>query len=101
MSETNPMTEATPASTTSPARGQLGAVVRGLLRQPRFVVAAAVLLLCAIGFNAAARALHFRKLPLKLQVRALDDKTTGIGPVLGGRWAQVGEDRPLPPETEK
>jgi hypothetical protein len=60
----------------------------------------AVLLVCTIGFNAAARALHFRKKPLKLQVQGLDAKD-GIPPIIAGRWVQLGIDRPLPPDTEK
>ena len=100
---TSSVNEATTTPSPLPAREpvQLGPVVRGLIRQPRFMIAAGLLLVCAVGFNAAARALHFRKVPLKLQVKALDDKQAGIPAVLAGRWAQVTDDRALPPEVEK
>ena len=107
MSDSTPsVNEETPAGSAPPAAEHplaagIGSVVRGLLRQPRFLIAAGLLLVCAVGFNAAARALHFRKTPLKLSVKALDDKQTGIPGIIAGRWAQVSDDRVLPPEVEK
>ncbi|QOV87657.1 hypothetical protein [Humisphaera borealis] len=76
--------------------------VRKVLREPRFLVAAVVLLVCAAGFNAAARSLqlHFRKQPVPLAVKSLDDKNEGVSSVLGGRWIQVTDDQPLTADVE-
>lgn len=122
---TNPAAEAstatapaaTPAPAVTPSKGNVGRAVRTLVRQPRFLIAAGLLLVCAVGFNSlvAAMQLHFRKLPLKLQVKALDDKETGISPTLPvertsradlppdvvGRWVQMTVDRPFPADIEK
>lgn len=105
MSETNtPDTRvAAPPPPVGPAPRSFGAVAAGLLRQPRFLVAAGVLLVCAVGFNAAAEYLqvNFRKLPVPMRVRALDDAEQGVPAVIGGRWVQVSEDRPLSGDVEK
>jgi hypothetical protein len=85
-----------------PARPPAGGLARQLC-QPRFLIAAGLLFACAIGFNATAQALqlHFRKQRLELRVPALDDKAVGVGRVLGDRWVQVTEDRPMSGDLEK
>jgi hypothetical protein len=97
-----PPASAVPTASAAP-RASAAAALRGLLRQPRFLVAAGLLLVCAVGFNAAAQALqlHFRKQRLELRVPALDDKSAGVKRVLGGHWVQVGEDRPMSADLEK
>jgi len=98
------MSNSTPQASapTSPSDARCRSLVGRLLRQPRFLVAAGVLLICAAGFNAAARSLqlHFRKQAVPLSVKALDDKTEGIPSKLGGRWIQVSEDQPLSSDVE-
>lgn len=105
MSETNPNTPSATEGTASPsavAAPRRRGTVASLLRDPRFIVAALVLLLCAVGFNAAARSLqlHFRKQPVPLAVKSLDDKTEGLPALIGDRWLQVTEDQPLSPDVE-
>jgi hypothetical protein len=106
-----------PAANPTLSKAGWGRAARSLLRQPRFLIAASLLLVCAVGFNSLVTAmqLHFRKLPLKLQVKALDDKETGIAsalpsersarpdlaPDVVGRWVQVGADRPFTADIEK
>ena len=92
-----------------PARSPTSGAWRGLVRQRRFLVAAGLLLVCAVGFNATAQALqlHFRKQRLELRVPALDDKSAGLPATLGGKgtpggtWVQVSEDRPMSGDLEK
>jgi hypothetical protein len=87
-------------------------VLRDLVRQPRFLVALAILLLFAVGFNVLAAHLNFEKRPLKLSVKGLDDKETGIGAALpvanpnlapekAGRWVQMTPDRPMAANVEE
>lgn len=85
-----------------PKAAERPSVLRTLIRQSRFLAAAGVLLVCAAGFNAAARSLqlHFRKQPVPLAVKALDDKAEGIPAKLGGRWVQVTDDQPLSGDVE-
>jgi hypothetical protein len=65
-------------------------------RQPAFAVAAAVLLVAAVGLNGAVTTmkLHFKKLPVPL-ARDLDQ----IPPLLGA-WLQVSRDEPLDHELQ-
>jgi hypothetical protein len=100
---TQPTISAQPAAASEPRSAAVGPVVRGLLRQPRFLVAAGLLLVCAVGFNVAATSLqlHFRKSPVPLPVKALDDKAEGLPSIVGGRWVQISEDRPLNGDVEK
>jgi len=74
---------------------------RGLLRQPRFIVAASFLLISAVGLNAATTflQLHFRKVAVPLPVKSLSDETEGI-PARLGPWAQALPDEPLNPDIE-
>lgn len=97
-------TDGSPSESSSiPATASVVGVARGLLRQRRFLLAATVLLICAIGFNTATRALqlHFRKLPVPLAVKALDDKVEGLPLKIQGRWLAVGDDQPLNADVEK
>ena len=77
------------------------ASVRRVLRQPRFLAAAAVLLVSAVGLNAATGflQLHFRKVAVPLAVKSLDDPKEGIPPKLGP-WLQVSVDQPLSEDLE-
>jgi hypothetical protein len=77
------------------------AAARGLLRQPRFIVAAAFLLISAVGLNAATTflKLHFRKVAVPLPVKSLTDETEGL-PARLGPWAQALPDEPLNPDME-
>lgn len=77
------------------------ASVRRVLRQPRFIAAAAVLLVSAVGLNAATSflQLHFRKVAVPLPVRSLDDPKEGI-PAKLGPWLQVSVDAPLSEDVE-
>lgn len=86
----------------APSTGRPVSAVHGLLRDRRFLAAAAVLLVCAGGFNAAARSLqlHFRKQAVPLPVRSLDDKVEGLPATIGGRWLQVTDDQPLTADVE-
>lgn len=70
-------------------RASLGRIVR----QPRFVAAAAVLLISAVGLNAATELmqLHFRKVAVPLPIKALDDEAEGI-PAQLGPWLKVRDD---------
>jgi hypothetical protein len=94
----------TESTSTAPAAdvGVSGSIIGRLFRQPRFLIAAAVLLIGAIGFNAASLALqlHFRKQPLPLRVKALDH-ADGIPKMLNNRWLMAGVDEPLKPDVEK
>ena len=84
----------------APSTGGL-AVARGLLRQPRFIVAATFLLISAVGLNAATTflKLHFRKVAVPLPVKSLSDETEGLPDRLGP-WAQALPDEPLNPDME-
>lgn len=75
--------------------------LRRVLKQPRFVGAALLLLICAVGINAAEQfmRLHFRKEAVPLRVKALDDASQGL-PARIGPWVQVSVDQPLKPEIE-
>lgn len=92
----------TSTSSVSPPKAPVASPVKRLLRDPRFIVAAVVLTVCAAGFNAAARALqlNFRKLAVPLPVKSLDDKAEGIPATLASRWIQVTDDRPLSSDVE-
>lgn len=74
---------------------------RGLLRQPRFIVASGFLLISAVGLNGAAQflKLHFRKVAVPLPVKSLSDESEGI-PAQFGPWVQASIDEPLDPEVE-
>ena len=82
-------------------RASFPSAVRQALRQPAFLVAAAFLLVSAIGLNAASQflQLHFRKVAVPLPVRSLSDETEGI-PARLGAWTQATVDEPLDPEVE-
>ena len=87
---------------TTPAGATTPSPARPLWRDGRFLVAAAVLLVSATGFNAAAQYLqvHFRKQAVPLPVRSLDDKVEGLPAKVGGRWLQVTDDQPLNADVE-
>jgi hypothetical protein len=91
-----------PRAAATPPPSATSSPVRALLRDPRFLAAAAVLLVSAAGFNAAAQYLqvHFRKQAVPLPVRALDDKVEGVPAKIAGRWLQVGDDQPLNADVE-
>jgi hypothetical protein len=78
------------------------ASVRRVLRQPRFIAAALVLLVSAVGLNAATGflQLHFRKVAVPLPVKGLDDPKEGIPSKLGP-WLQVSVDERLSDEFEQ
>ena len=92
----------------SPAVSPVWAAARRVLRQPRFVVAAVVLAVAAVGLNAATEflRLHFRKQAVPLRVPSLIDENAGIAAELGsdkspaGRWVQVSHDEPMNPDVE-
>jgi hypothetical protein len=75
--------------------------VRRVLRQPRFIAAALVLLVCAVGLNAATGflQLHFRKVAVPLRVKSLDDPKEGI-PSKIGHWLQVSVDERMSEDVE-
>lgn len=70
--------------------------LKKLMRQPAFVLVAAVLLVTAITLNAATQfmQLHFQKKPVPL---AQDLKTI---PSQLGHWVQVSKDEPIEPDME-
>jgi hypothetical protein len=73
----------------------VGALKR-VLRQPAFVVAAGLLLVAAIGLNAAVGSLklHFKKEPVPLK------HELGTIPARLGSWVQVSQDKALDKEVE-
>src|SRR5688572_19800164 len=75
-------------------RSRTSGRARGLL-QPGFLAAVGVLLVAAVGLNAAVGAmrLHFKKLPVPLE-HSLYDPEHGIPSSLG-HWVQVSKDEPL------
>jgi hypothetical protein len=96
-----------PASASAASAPFRGAAAK-LLKQPRFIVAAMVLLIAALSLNGATQflKLHFRKLPVPLRVPSLRDPALGIAPVLdgdavnAGKWVQVSRDEVLTHEVE-
>ena len=78
-------------------KGPLFAALKKALHQPQFLAAVAVLLLAAIGLNAAVSAmqLHFKKLPVPL-ARDLHS----ISPIFGD-WVQVSRDEPLQHDVQE
>jgi hypothetical protein len=74
-----------------------GALVVRSFRAPQFVVAAALLLLSAVGLNAATEflKLHFKKQPVALRI-PLENLPARLGP-----WVQVSRDQPLAEDTEE
>ncbi len=75
-----------------------GTSIKRIFSQPSFLIAAAVLLVAAIGLNGATAALqlHFKKEAVPLRVK-LDD-LAGVPSTLG-KWVQVSHDEPLDPLT--
>jgi len=79
-----------------------------VLRQPRFLIAAVVLLVSAVGLNAATQflQLHFRKQRVELRVPSLGDPAQGVAAVLdgdkvaAGRWIQLTKDEVLSSDVE-
>jgi hypothetical protein len=88
-----PQTSTAPKAAPAPDFGRAFAKV---LRRPAFVVVAAVLLVAAIGLNAAVNfmALHFKKEPVALA------HELGTIPGRIGTWVQVTQDQPLDSEME-
>jgi hypothetical protein len=86
---------------TVPGGSPLAASARRLMRQPKFLCAAAILLISAVGLNGATQflKLHFRKEAVPLPIRSLDDVATGI-PATMGHWVQVSKDEPIDPDVE-
>jgi hypothetical protein len=72
------------------------------LSRGAFVAAITVLGVSALGLNATVSFLqvHFKKRPLPLAVRSLNDATEGI-PARMGPWVQVSKDEPIDPEMEQ
>lgn len=72
----------------------LGPAFRSLLKQRAFVLVAAILLVAAVGLNAATQflQLHFRKLPVQ-PARPLVEIPEKMGP-----WLQVSIDETLDPD---
>lgn len=91
-----------------PDGASVGAAVRRVLRQPRFLIAAFVLLVSGVGLNAASQflQLHFRKQAVPLRVPSLGDPNQGVAAVLdgdkvaAGRWIQVTKDEVLNSDVE-
>lgn len=73
-----------------------GKAAANVLRRPAFIIAAVVLLLAAVGLNAAVNfmQLHFKKEPAELSrpLAAISDRF--------GTWVQVSEDQPLDKEMQ-
>lgn len=82
-------------STSSPP-SSVSVAMKKLMRQPAFVLVAAILLICAISLNAATQfmQLHFQKKAVPL---AQDLKTI---PSQLGHWVQVSKDEPIEPDME-
>lgn len=74
----------------------VGVITKSLLRQPAFVVVAAILLIAAVSLNGATQflQLHFRKLPVPPS-RPLVELPEKLGP-----WLQVSIDEPLDADME-
>ena len=73
-----------------------GKAAANVLRRPAFIIAAVVLLLAAVGLNAAVNfmQLHFKKEPAELArpLASISDRF--------GTWVQVSEDQPLDKEMQ-
>ena len=89
------------AAPSEKAPASFGTSLGRALRQPRFIAAALVLLVSAVGLNAATGflQLHFRKVAVPLPVKSLDDAKEGI-PARLGPWLQVSVDEPLSEDVE-
>ncbi len=72
---------------------------RRILTQPAFVAAVVVLVISALGLNAATSflSLHFKKLPVPLAVSSLSE---GV-PANMGTWVQVSKDEAIDPEVQQ
>ncbi len=97
----DPVLQSQPDSPGGEGRAPGIVAARGLLRQPRFIIAAGFLLISAVGLNAATQflKLHFLKAPVPLPVKSLSDEAEGI-PAHMGSWAQALGDEPLNPDVE-
>jgi Protein of unknown function (DUF3485) len=82
---------------TGAVRHPLMTAFQRIMKQPQFVAAAVVLLIAAIGLNAAVTALqlHFKKMPVPL-ARDLHE----IAPSFGD-WVQVSRDEPLQHDVQE
>jgi Protein of unknown function (DUF3485) len=92
----DPQNASSPSSRppSSPPSPPFSVAMKKLMRQPAFVLVAAILLVTAITLNAATQfmQLHFQKKPVPL---AQDLKTI---PAQLGHWVQVSKDEPLEPD---
>jgi len=70
--------------------------IRQALRQPAFIVVAAILLVAAVGLNGATQfgQLHFRKAPVDQR------QSFSSLPRIMGNWIQISEDEKLEKETQ-
>jgi hypothetical protein len=77
-------------------KSDLGRAVGNVLRQPGFLIVAGVLLIAAIGLNAAVNfmSLHFKKeaVPMARELGSIPSRV--------GSWVQVTQDQPLDSEMQ-
>jgi hypothetical protein len=85
-----------PQSADAAPANDVGQAVRNVLRQPGFLIVAGVLLIAAIGLNAAVNfmSLHFKKEAVTLS------HELGSIPGRMGTWVQVTQDQPLDSEMQ-